>query len=124
MGRFPTKKVVGTIDSPLRGGMFVNFQLPRGRSRSTTLSFFFTYEGKHFGLTAGHLADVGDTICAFVSGFPNDALFYEHARIGVVVSKSLTTDSLVFEIDEGLLRNRDWVITRSCFPFPVNIRLP
>ena len=101
-GRFPTKKVVGILESPLRGGMFVNHQLPCGLSRSTTLSFCFTYEGKNFGLTAGHLADVGDTICAFVSGVPNDAQFYEHARIGEVVSKSLTTDSLVFEIDEGV----------------------
>ena len=79
-----------------------------------TLSFVFQFEGSAFGLTVGHLANVGDSIFCFLDSVmledplpdgeaPSDpSMSYSMFQIGSVVSKSTVTDSLVFEITDHI----------------------
>lgn len=92
-------KVSSLEDGNLRGGNFVL----DGDGNAATLSFALEVDGSVYGLTAGHLADVDDSIfCFFLnSKTPNDfdgGSSYEILELGTVVSKNVETDSLIFEI--------------------------
>ena len=102
-----TRKIRSAREGPLRGGDWVLNESGRG----ATLSFTFLFEGEVYGLTVGHLADLGESIFIFAESTklpvplpeddeavtpPEEAFFmYE---LGTVVSKSEKTDSLVFKI--------------------------
>ena len=101
------KKVTSLQDSNLRGG---NFVLDCD-GRATTLSFAFEKDGALYGLTAGHLADVGDSIFVFLlsSMTPNDfdnGESYEIMEVGEVISKNVETDSLIFEITHPYMNGK------------------
>jgi hypothetical protein len=95
-------------DGPFRGGDFVL----DGNGKATTLSFCFEHEEDIFGLTVGHLASgVGDSIFIFSesdpipdptrAGEPHSMSYYMF-KVGVVVSVSPETDSLVFSIGDHI----------------------
>ena len=104
------KKVRSAREGPLRGGDWVLNEAGGG----ATLSFVFQFEGSVFGLTVGHLADVGDSVFCFSDSAmledplpegeaPSDpSMSYYMFEIGSVVSKSTVTDSLVFEIADHI----------------------
>ena len=60
------KKVTSRDDSNLRGG---NFVLDR-HGQAATLCFPFKKDGRFYGLTTGHLANVGDPILVFMDSTP------------------------------------------------------
>jgi hypothetical protein len=96
----PEKTVSSLEDGNLRGGNFVL----DCEGNATTLSFAFEKDENIYGLTAGHLADVGDAVFVFLlsSKTPNDfdeGESYEMVEAGAVVSKNVETDSLIFEIN-------------------------
>lgn len=98
------KKVRSVADGPLRGGDWVL----NADGQAATLSFIFEHEEEIFGLTVGHLAKgVGDSIFVFAESdmLPNPdgtGKSYFQFEIGVVVSKSQDTDSLIFKINTQL----------------------
>jgi hypothetical protein len=75
----------------------------------------FENNDKPYGLTVGHLADLGDPIFCFVKSLPvldddNDdgkvSYSYEIMQMGTVVSKDVETDSLIFDISNPYVANR------------------
>ncbi|CAB9531783.1 expressed unknown protein (Partial), partial [Seminavis robusta] len=100
------EKVNGAADTYLRGGDWVLNQDGGG----CTLSFVIKSGDRLYGLTVGHLANVGDPIFVFAEADteqnplpcgeePGSAGYsYPMFEVGTVVSKSLATDSLIFEI--------------------------
>ncbi|CAB9525443.1 unknown protein [Seminavis robusta] len=100
------KKVNGAADTYLRGGDWVLNQDGGG----CTLSFVIKSGDRLYGLTVGHLANVGGPIFVFAEADteqsplpcgeePGSAGYsYPMFEVGTVVSKSLATDSLIFEI--------------------------
>jgi hypothetical protein len=101
------KKVTSLEDSNLRGGNFVL----DCEGNATTLSFAFEKDGALYGLTAGHLADVGDSIFVFLlsSKTPNDfddEESFEMMEVGEVVSKNIETDSLIFGITHPFMNGK------------------
>jgi len=95
-------------EESIRGGDFV---LSAGGA-ATTLSFCFEHGGSKYGLTAGHLALIKAPVYAFFEDNPtptfeagaagNVAWVYKTIKIGEVVSKSYSTDSLVFRIQDEI----------------------
>ena len=104
------KKIRSARKGPLRGGDWVLNEAGGG----ATLSFVFQFEGSAFGLTVGHLANVGDSVFCFSDSVmledplpegeaPSDpSMSYYTFEIGSVISKSTVTDSLVFEIADHI----------------------
>ena len=106
--RFPIKKVElpsGSDHPVLSGGDFVLNEA----GFAATISFCFEYRGQAYGLTVGHLAEIGESVFCFSDdtkpvhplpeGFdeePGETCFM--FELGQVVSKSFATDSLVFTI--------------------------
>lgn len=100
------KKVRSAAAGPVQGGDWILNE----KGDAATLSFCFEYENQYYGLSVGHLADIGESIFCFAEDEMEDHPVREGAggfrgksypmwEIGTVVSKSLATDSLVFEID-------------------------
>lgn len=87
-------KVRSLQDGNLCGGDFV---LDTDGS-ACTISFLFEKDGKVCGLTAGHLADVGDNLEIFAESQADEEGNYPTIDIGQVVSKDVQTDSLIFQI--------------------------
>jgi hypothetical protein len=88
-----SKKICGFASGAFRGGDFVM----NTDGVASTCSFCFKVRSKAYGLTVGHLASViGDPVYAFVG----EGLLVE--RLGVVVSHSVITDSLIFSITEDI----------------------
>jgi hypothetical protein len=96
------KRIRGLSDGPLRGGEFV----ANVDKNFCTLSFCFAKtesddSGKEvttwYGVTAGHLAEKGDSIyvCTGVLNAQGNPIL---CKAGQVVSKSAATDSLIFSI--------------------------
>ena len=110
LNRAEEMKVSSLEDGNLRGG---NFVLDCD-GKAATLSFAFEVNGSMYGLTTGHLADVSDSIfCFFLnSKTPNNfdsggsSSSYEVLELGVVVSKNVETDSLIFEITNPYMVGR------------------
>ena len=111
--RFPTKKIEfppGEDQPILRGGDFVLNEM----GCAASISFCFMYQGERYGLTVGHLANMGESVFCFAETnkqpkpLPKDSdeepgeihLMYE---LGPVVSKSIATDSLVFKITSAFV---------------------
>jgi hypothetical protein len=88
-----SKKIRGLASGAFRGGdVVVNTD-----GLASTCSFCFKVGSKAYGLTVGHLAPViGDSVYAFVGEGPLVKL------LGVVVSRSVSTDSLIFSIAEDI----------------------
>lgn len=99
------KKVRSAAAGPLQGGDWILNE----NGDAATLSFCFEYQDQYYGLSVGHLADIGESIFCFAEDemedhpVPDGDVFrgksYPMWEIGTVVSKSLATDSLVFEIN-------------------------
>jgi hypothetical protein len=96
----------------LRGGFF----LLNRHGNAVTLSFCYVADNKNFGLTVAHLADyidedgtvirvgqLGDKLFAFDSDAPNANNVYAQVEIGKIVSIDRDTDSLIFEVRNGIL---------------------
>ena len=114
------KKEVGTVSTiPARGGgpLVGGDWLLNKDGGAATISFFFRFEGKTYGLSVGHLVrDIGDPVFCFseTTKLPNPSLpknvgdqnpedlsdesYFMH-EIGTVVSLSKSTDSMVFEVN-------------------------
>jgi hypothetical protein len=87
-------KVRSLEDGNLRGGDFVLDT----EGKACTISFLFERESKIYGLTAGHLADIGDQLEIFAESQADEDSNYPTLDIGPVVSKDAETDSLIFQI--------------------------
>lgn len=90
--------------NPLCGGDFVftvvaATSTEQGYIEAATISFLFRHNGKHFGMTVGHLkpsAGIDSALFAFATN-EDKAL-----KIGRVVAFSLSTDSLIFRLDDDI----------------------
>lgn len=87
-------KVRSLEDGNLCGGDFVLDT----DGNACTISFLFEKQRKVYGLTAGHLADVGDNLEIFAESQADEEGNYPTIDIGQVVSKDVETDSLIFQI--------------------------
>lgn len=88
-----SKKIRGLDSGAFRGGDFV----VNSDGLASTCSFCFKVGSKAYGLTVGHLVPViGEPVYAFAGEGPLVKL------LGVVVSHSISTDSLIFSIAEDI----------------------
>lgn len=78
---------------------------------AATAGLFYENNGKNYGITVAHLADivdvygniqrlgdVGDSISAFDSDEPDENGIYNRVEIGKIVSIDRDTDSMIFEV--------------------------
>lgn len=117
--RYATKKIRSARDGPLRGGDW----LLNADGQAATLSFCFEFQREVYGLTVGHLCPkgIGQSIFCFSestmlenpvpdgdSDIESPGEWYFMFEIGEVVSKSLTTDSLVFKLYHNVVDVADF----------------
>jgi len=95
-------KVRSLSDGNFRGGNFVL----DADGNACTVSFLFKEGNKIYGLTAGHLAEVGEALEVFAESTVNDEGNYPTIQFGAVVSKDLATDSLIFEVHHPFVVER------------------
>ena len=90
--------------NPLCGGDFV-FTVVAATStepesiEAATIAFLFCHGGKNYGMTVGHLkpsTGIDSTLFAFATGKAMAV------KIGHVVQFSLSTDSLIFQLEDGI----------------------
>jgi hypothetical protein len=90
--------------NPLCGGDFV-FTVVAATStepeyiEAATISFLFCHDGKHYGMTVGHLKPSTGIDSALFAFATNEAMAL---KIGDVVAFSLSTDSLIFQLDDDI----------------------
>lgn len=101
------KKIRSAAEGLLRGGDWI---VNEAGGTATPTSFYFVFEKRYYGLTVGHITEIGESIFCFAEAdkveYPiscgeddgGAGGSYPMFEIGTVVLKSLTTDSLVFEI--------------------------
>ena len=87
-------KVHSLADGNLRDGDFVL----DADGNACTISFLFKKDDKVYGLTAGRIADMGDQLEVFGESKADDQGNYQTIQVGMVVSKDVATDSLIFEV--------------------------
>ena len=90
----PGIKIRSLVDGNLRGGDFVL----NADGDACTISFLFEKDNNIYGLTAGHLARVGDNLEVFAESTADNDGTYSTTPIGAVVAVDYETDSLIFQV--------------------------